>query len=72
MILYHGFRIEISQPDLLHSRENVDFGKGFYSTPVYDQAVKWCGKFKRRGENGIISYYSFDEAAYEKLKICTV
>lgn len=28
-------------PDLEHSRENVDFGKAFYVTPIYTQAVNW-------------------------------
>ena len=69
MILYHGSYLEIQTPDLLHSRENVDFGRGFYTTPLYDQAVKWCEKFKRRGKNGIVSRYIFDEKAYQELKI---
>lgn len=30
MILYHGGSVEISSPDLLHSRKAVDFGVGFY------------------------------------------
>ena len=51
MILYHGSYLEIAVPDLVHSRANVDFGRGFYVTPLYEQAVKWCGKFKRRGED---------------------
>ena len=34
MILYHGSNMEISSPDLLHSRTNVDFGRGFYTTPL--------------------------------------
>ncbi len=53
MILYHGSYLEIKEPDLTHSRSNVDFVSGFYVTPLYDQAAKWCGKFKRRGKNGI-------------------
>lgn len=44
MILYHGSYIEISKPDLGHSRKNVDFGAGFYTTPIREQATKWCGK----------------------------
>ena len=55
MILYHGSYLEIRTPDLIHSRANVDFGRGFYTTPLYDQAVKWCEKFKRRGKSGIVS-----------------
>ena len=60
MILYHGSYLEISKPDLVHSRDNVDFGRGFYTIPIYEQAVKWCGKFKRRGQKGIVSKYKFD------------
>lgn len=40
MILYHGSYLEVVKPDLEHSRENIDFGKGFYTTPIYEQAVK--------------------------------
>ncbi len=61
MILYHGSYSEIAEPDLAHSRPNVDFGRGFYVTPLYEQAAKWCGKFKRRGKDGIISRYLFDD-----------
>lgn len=32
MILYHGSFLDIVQPDLIHSRPNVDFGRGFYAT----------------------------------------
>lgn len=63
MIIYHGSYMEIVRPDLKHSRFNVDFGLGFYTTPIYDQAVKWCGKFMRRGKNGIVSRYEFNETA---------
>ena len=68
MILYHGSFLEIPRPDLQHSRPNVDFGRGFYTTPLREQAVKWCGKFKRRGKDGVISRYSFDETASSTLK----
>ena len=68
MILYHGSFLEIPRPDLRHSRPNVDFGRGFYTTPLKEQAVKWCGKFKRRGKDGVISRYIFDETASSTLK----
>ena len=60
MILYHGSYNEITKSDLAHSRQNVDFGVGFYTTPMYEQAAKWCEKFKRRGKEGVISVYSFN------------
>ena len=69
MILYHGSFLAISQPDLAHSRPNVDFGRGFYVTPLYEQAKKWCGKFKRQGKDGIISKYEYDEQYEPELKV---
>ena len=69
MILYHGSYLEIPNPDLKHSRANVDFGLGFYTTPLYEQAEKWCNKFKRRNKNGFISCYSFDETTYNHLNV---
>lgn len=68
MILYHGSFVVVDKPDLTHSRPNVDFGKGFYTTPIYEQAEKWCGRFKRRSKDGIITSYEFDETAYATLK----
>ena len=69
MILYHGSYLEIDTPDLRHSRLNVDFGRGFYVTPLYEQALKWCNKFKRRGQDGIISHYKYDKCRETELKI---
>lgn len=68
MILYHGAYIKVMNPDTLHSRQTVDFGPGFYATPIYEQAARWCEKFKRHGREGIVSVYTFDEKASEELK----
>ena len=46
MKLYHGSDVAVSAPDVNHSREKIDFGRGFYVTPVYEQAVKWAERFK--------------------------
>ena len=69
MILYQGSFLEITKPDLVHSRLNVDFGRGFYVIPLHEQAAKWCGKYKRRGKDGIISWYEYDEGREGELKI---
>ena len=69
MILYHGSFLEIAKPDLVHSRPNVDFGRSFYVTSLHEQAEKWCGKFKRRVKDGIISRYEYDESRKVELKI---
>lgn len=69
MILYHGSYIQVQKPDLIHSRPNVDFGRGFYTTSIYEQAEKWCGRFKKKGQNGIITVYHLDETVFEILKV---
>jgi hypothetical protein len=68
MILYHGSYLEVSKPDLEHSRLNVDFGKGFYTTPILEQAENWCKKIRSEGKEGIVSVYEFSEEAFESLK----
>lgn len=68
MIIYHGSYVKIEKPDLVHSRRNVDFGPGFYTTPMREQAVKWCEKFKRRGKEGVLSTYYFDMREEQALK----
>ena len=69
MILYHGGAEEIAHPDLLHSRRAVDFGAGFYVTPIYDQARRWSEKRKRRMGTAVVSRYEFDESAAANLKL---
>jgi len=69
MLLYHGSYIKVEIPDLSFSRNNVDFGKGFYTTPLKQQAVKWGQRFNARKGQGIVSFYDFDESALQKLKI---
>ena len=40
MKVYHGSKVAVKDPDTKHSRLEVDFGKGFYVTPIFEQAVK--------------------------------
>ena len=47
MILYHGSYLIIEKPDIVFSRNNVDFGRGFYTTPIKEQAEKWSARFKK-------------------------
>ncbi|MBQ1732264.1 MAG: DUF3990 domain-containing protein, partial [Bacteroidales bacterium] len=61
MILYHTSTVEIRQPDLLHSRPRLDFGKGFYLTPICEQAERYGERFIRRGEKAILNIFLLDE-----------
>ncbi len=69
MIIYHGSYKEIIKPDILYSRNDVDFGIGFYTTPIYEQARKWAERFKVRSGTGIVSAYDLDEEVYKESKI---
>lgn len=69
MILYHGSYLAIPCPDLEHSREAVDFGKGFYLTPIESQAKKWCVKHSRRWTDMVVSKYNLDEEILAQLKV---
>lgn len=69
MILYHGSNAVIETPDIVHSRKNIDFGCGFYTTPIREQAEKWVEKFIRFGENGIINIYKLEKKAMLECRI---
>lgn len=69
MILYHGSNVEVRHPDVVHSRTDVDFGKGFYATSLKDQAIRWSERFKRSGDNGVVSMYDCDESCLSALNV---
>lgn len=68
MTVYHGGAIEISAPDLFHSRKAVDFGPGFYVTPLKEQAIRWSAKRKARNGTAVVSIYELDEGIFSVLK----
>ena len=57
MKLYHSSNMAVSEPDTLHSRDFLDFGKGFYLTTLHDQAVKYAERFKRRQQAAWLNTY---------------
>ena len=61
MILYHTSTLSIPKPDVLHSRPYLDFGIGFYLTPLLFQAQKYGERFIRQGETAILNIYQFDD-----------
>ncbi|MDD6499615.1 MAG: DUF3990 domain-containing protein [Bacteroidales bacterium] len=34
MLIYHASDVIVDKPDTIHSRTNLDFGKGFYATVI--------------------------------------
>ena len=55
-MLYHGTGATFENPDLDNSREDVDFGVGFYTTQNKEMAKKWASS-KRKST---INTYSFN------------
>lgn len=69
MTVWHGGEVAVDAPDLLHSRKAVDFGPGFYVTPILRQTERWCEKRKRRAGTACLSRYEYDETAAARLKV---
>ena len=42
MIVYHGSTVEVRAPDIAHSKQFLDFGRGFYVTSYRSQAERWA------------------------------
>ena len=62
MKLYHGSKDIVDKPLVSYGRDNLDFGKGFYTTSVQAQAEKWVQRFILLGHKGYINVYDYDEA----------
>jgi hypothetical protein len=57
MILYHGSNQSFNNVDLSKSKDRRDFGKGFYTTTIREQALQWgYNMFNRFGGEGIFLY----------------
>lgn len=61
--LYHGSTVAVRKPSLRPGRPNADFGKGFYTTSNYEQAVRWAHIKQEREETqrAVVSVYELDE-----------
>ena len=57
LILYHGSNKNFDDIDLLHSKDKRDFGRGFYTTTLHEQAEDWAkALFDRYKGDGIYVY----------------
>ena len=61
MNLYHGSKDIVDKPLVSSGRDNLDFGKGFYTTSVQAQAEKWVQRFILLGHKGYINVYDYAE-----------
>ena len=68
MTLFHGSNQDFTGVDLSKSKDKRDFGKGFYTTTIKEQALQWgFNMFNRLGGSGIY-LYSFEFSPSPDLK----
>ena len=61
MKLYHSSTVTVAAPDLDHSRNYLDFGKGFYLTSLREQAVAYAERYLLRGRPAVMNEYDVPE-----------
>lgn len=75
MILYHGSYTKIINPRIPTQEKGRDFGFGFYTTTIQNQAERWAIRSARfyskktsREENAVVNIYEYDEKSAGNLK----
>jgi len=68
MIIYHGGTEIVEVPKILTINRGRDFGTGFYTTEIHEQAVKWAKRQAviRRAKTAVLNVYEFDKTNAEK------
>ena len=69
MLVYHSSNQCFTTPDVVHSREALDFGKGFYVTRLREQAEKYDDRFLRAGEDAYMHIFEYIPDSDLKIKI---
>lgn len=69
MLVYHSSDQCFVSPDVEHSREALDFGKGFYVTRLQDQAEKYANRFLRAGNDAYLHIFEYSPVSDLRFKI---
>ena len=67
MKLFHGSLVRVKYPDVTIGRDSLDFGRGFYMTRDYEQAVRWTNILVKREPSGVrtINTFELSDDAFE-------
>ena len=75
MIVYHGTTLEIKKPEIITDEIGRDFGFGFYTTDIKEQAERWAvrkARIQSRKTNSqvlpIVNVYEWQAAAELNIK----
>jgi hypothetical protein len=60
VILYHGSNHGFNEVDLSKSKDRRDFGKGFYTTKIREQALQWGYTMLNRLGGDAIFLYEYE------------
>jgi hypothetical protein len=72
MKLYHGSKVIVDKPLVSYGRNDLDFGKGFYTTSLKEQAEQWVQRFILLGDKGIVNIFDYNEAEAKSKYRCKV
>ena len=69
MLVYHSSNQCFQSPDVEHSRDALDFGKGFYVTRLKEQAEKYANRFLRIGDEAYLHIFTYSPDPDMKVKV---
>jgi hypothetical protein len=73
IMVYHGGTDIIREPLCTVSRDNLDFGRGFYLTDLKEQGIRWAKTVAgRRKEAPILNVYALEREAILREARCKV
>ncbi|MDR0823329.1 MAG: DUF3990 domain-containing protein [Endomicrobium sp.] len=74
MIVYHGSNIEIETIDLSKCKPHKDFGQGFYTTALKEQAIEMAKRTCKRygGGKACVSKFYFDDALLKSKQLDSI
>lgn len=69
MLVYHSSNECFISPDVEHSRDALDFGKGFYVTKLREQADKYANRFLRIGDDAFLHIFEYMPDSNMRIKV---
>ena len=69
MLVYHTSDQCFNAPDVRHSRDALDFGKGFYVTKLIEQAEKYANRFLKIDRDAYLNVFDYSPDSDMKVKV---
>ena len=69
MLVYHTSDQCFDSPDVRHSRDALDFGKGFYVTRLIEHADKYSSRFLRAGKDAYLHILEYTPDPEMRIRI---